>query len=330
MDRLRRKAISALVAAPAVVGMGTRAANAQGAYPTRSLTFIVPQAAAGSTDTVARLTAQRLGQALGQQVVVENRPGAGGIIGADLVAKAQPNGYTLLVAGTGIVAINPFLYKNISYDPVRSFRPVALIAYSTDVLVVNPAVPVKTLEELVALARARPGEIKYASAGNGTSPHLTAELFQQVTQTRLMGVPYKGSTPAVVATVSGETSMMFTGIASSIGHIKSGRLRPISVSSAERSPSLPDVPTARESGLPQFEVNYWIGLLAPAGTPDDVIEILNSNVNKMLALPEVREKFASIGLEPVGGSVSGFAELIRKDLDVWGKTIAASNIKGDD
>ena len=209
MDRLRRKTISALLAAPAVAGLGARVASAQGAYPTRALTFIVPQAAAGSTDTVARLTAQRLGLALGQQVVVENRPGAGGIIGADLVAKAQPNGYTLLVAGTGIVAINPFLYKNISYDPVRSFRPVALIGYSTDVLVVNPSVPARTLEELIALARAHPGEIKYASAGNGTSPHLTAELFQQVTHTQLMGVPYKGSTPAVVATDLGQQRRAF-------------------------------------------------------------------------------------------------------------------------
>ena len=318
-----------MLASPAIAALGAASASAQGAFPTRSLTFIVPQAAAGSTDTVARLTAQRLGEALGQQVVVENRPGAGGIIGADLVAKAQPNGYTLLVAGTGIVAINPFLYKNISYDPVRSFKPVALIAYSTDVLVVNPAVPARTLEELIALARAHPGEIRYASAGNGTSPHLTAELFQQVTQTRLMGVPYKGSTPAVVATVSGETSMMFTGIASSIGHIKSGRLRPLSVSSAERSPSLPDVPTARESGLPQFEVNYWIGLLAPAGTPDDVIEVLNRSVNRMLAMPEVRDKFKSVGIEPVGGSPGDFAELIRKDLELWGKTIAAADIRVD-
>lgn len=326
---LRRKALGAMIAIPVTESLFKQAAHAQGAYPTRAITFIVPQAAAGSTDTVARLTAQKLGELLGQQVVVENRPGAGGIIGADLVAKAQPNGYTLLVAGTGIVAINPFLYKNISYDSVRSFRPIALIGYSTDVLVVNPAVPARTLEELIALARAHPGEIKYASAGNGTSPHLTAALFQQVTKTRLMGVPYKGSTPAVVATVSGETSMMFTGIASSIGHIKAGRLRPLSVSSAARSPSLPDVPTAREAGLPEFEVNYWIGLLAPAGTPDEVIETLNRSVGRMLAMPEVRDKFTSVGIEPVGGSAADFGDLIRRDLELWGKTIASAEIKGD-
>jgi len=305
------------------------AAWSQTDFPNRSITFIVPQSAAGSTDTVARLTAQKLSDSFGRQVIVENRAGASGIIGADLVAKATPNGYTLLVAGTGIIAINPFLYKNIAYDPFKSFIPIALIGYSNDVLVVHPAMAASTLSELVALAKAKPGDIKYASAGVGTSPHLTAELFRQLTATDLMHVPYKGSTPAVVATVSGETSMMFTGIASSIAHIKSGRLKPISVSSSGRSASLPDVPTIAESGYPGFEVNYWIGLFAPAGTPTEVVMQINGEINRFLAQSETRARFQALGLEPFLGTPDQFADVIQKDTALWKKTIEISGIKAE-
>ncbi len=301
----------------------------QSDFPNRSITFIVPQSAAGSTDTVARLTAQKLSDSFGRQVVVENRAGASGMIGADLVAKAAPNGYTLLVAGTGIIAINPFLYKNMTYEPFKSFMPIALIGYSNDVLVVNPAVAANTLGELVALAKAQPGEIKYASAGVGTSPHLTAELFRQRTETELMHVPYKGSTPAVVATVSGETSLMFTGIASSIAHIKSGRLKPISVSSSKRSPSLPDVPTIAESGYPGFEVNYWIGLFAPRGTPPEVVTRLNTEINRFLGQPDTRTRFQALGLEPFVGTPSEFADVIQQDAALWKKTIETSGIRAE-
>jgi tripartite-type tricarboxylate transporter receptor subunit TctC len=289
------------------------AAWSQTDFPNRSITFIVPQSAAGSTDTVARLTAQKLGDSFGRQVIVENRAGASGIIGADLVAKAVPNGYTLLVAGTGIIAINPFLYKNIS----------------NDVLVVHPSLAANTVSELVVLAKSKPGEMKYASAGVGTSPHLTAELFRQLTATELLHVPYKGSTPAVVATMSGETSLMFTGIASSIAHIKSGRLKPISVSSAARSVSLPDVPTISESGYPGFEVNYWIGLFAPAGTPAEVVNQLNTEINRFLGQPDTRARFQALGLEPFLGTPVQFAEVIQKDFALWKKTIETSGIKGE-
>jgi tripartite-type tricarboxylate transporter receptor subunit TctC len=305
------------------------AAWSQTDFPNRSITFIVPQSAAGSTDTVARLTAQKLGDSFGRQVIVENRAGASGIIGADLVAKAVPNGYTLLVAGTGIIAINPFLYKNITYDPFKSFMPIALIGYSNDVLVVHPSVAANTVSELVALAKAKSGEMKYASAGVGTSPHLTAELFRQLTATELLHVPYKGSTPAVVATMSGETSLMFTGIASSIAHIKSGRLKPISVSSAARSVSLPDVPTISESGYPGFEVNYWIGLFAPAGTPAELVNQLNTEINRFLVQPDTRARFQALGLEPFLGTPAQFAEVIQKDFALWKKTIETSGIKGE-
>lgn len=298
-------------------------------FPNRSITFIVPQSAAGSTDTVARLTAQQLSDVFGKQVIVENRAGASGIIGADLVAKANPNGYTLLVAGTGVIAINPFLFKNISYDPFKSFVPIALIGYSNDVLVVHPSVPANNLTELIALAKAKPGEMKYASAGVGTSPHLTAELFRQRTDTALMHVPYKGSTPAVVATISGETSMMFTGIASSIAHIKSGRLKPISVSSRARSATLPTVPTIAESGYADFEVNYWIGLFAPTGTAPEIVKYLNAQINLLLGQAATRERFQSLGLEPFLGTAEQFADIIQKDVALWEKTIRMGDIKAE-
>ncbi len=312
-----------------VFALGSTWAWSQTDFPNRSITFIVPQSAAGSTDTVARLTAQQLSDVFGKQVIVENRAGASGIIGADLVAKASPNGYTLLVAGTGIIAINPFLYKNISYDPFKSFAPIALIGYSNDVLVVHPSVPANNLTELIALAKAQPGEMKYASAGVGTSPHLTAELFRQRTDTALMHVPYKGSTPAVVATVSGETSMMFTGIASSIAHIKSGRLKPISVSSGARSASLPTVPTIAESGYADFEVNYWIGLFAPTGTSPEIVKYLNAQINLLLRQASTRERFQSLGLEPFLGTPEQFAEIIQKDVALWEKTIRMGDIKAE-
>lgn len=312
-----------------VFGMLGLQAQAQSDFPNRSITFIVPQSAAGSTDTVARLTAQKLSDRFGRQVIVENRAGASGIIGAELVSKAAPNGYTLLVAGTGVIAINPFLYANIPYDPLNSFVPIALVGYSNDVLVVHPSVPANTVAELVALAKATPGEVKYASAGVGTSPHLTAELFRQRTETDLMHVPYKGSTPAVVATVSGETSMMFTGIASSIAHIRSGRLKPISVSSTTRSTSLPEVPTVGESGYPGFEVNYWIGLFAPAGTPAEIVLRLNQEINQFLEQAATRERFQALGLEPFVGSSAEFAQVIRKDVALWEKTIRTAAIKGE-
>lgn len=312
-----------------VFGLSGPIAWSQTDFPNRSITFIVPQSAAGSTDTVARLTAQQLSDVFGKQVIVENRAGASGIIGADLVAKASPNGYTLLVAGTGIIAINPFLYKNISYDPFKSFAPIALIGYSNDVLVVHPSVPANNLTELIALAKSQPGEMKYASAGVGTSPHLTAELFRQRTDTALMHVPYKGSTPAVVATVSGETSMMFTGIASSIAHIKSGRLKPISVSSGARSASLPTVPTIAESGYADFEVNYWIGLFAPTGTSPEIVKYLNAQINLLLRQASTRERFQSLGLEPFLGTPEQFAEIIQKDVALWEKTIRMGDIKAE-
>ena len=226
-----------------------------------------------------------------------------------------------------IRCINPSLYAKIPYDPVKQFTPVALIGYSTSVLVVHPSVPVKSIAELIALAKSKPGEIRYASAGNGSSPHLSAEMFRYMAGVNILHVPYKGSTPGVIATISGEASMMFTGVASAIAHIKAGRLRALSVNGPKRSPTLPEVPTANESGLPGFEVDFWVGIFAPSGTPRAVIAKLNSEVNRIINTREIREHFLMIGADPVGCTPEQFAEILQKDIERWGKTVKVSGMK---
>ena len=296
-------------------------------YPVRPIRFLVPQAAGGSTDTLSRLVGQKLGDGLGQQVVLDNRPGANGIIGTEIVSKALPDGYSLLAGGTGTMAINPSLYSKIPYDPAKHFVPVANIAYSTSVLIVHPSVAAKTIGDLIALAKSKPGDIRYASAGSGSSPHLSAEMFRHMTGVNIVHVPYKGSTPGVTATITGETAMMFTGIASAIAHIKAGRLRALSVNGAMRSPALPEVPTATKSGLPGFEVDFWIGIFAPAGTPRSVITRLNGEVNRIINLPEIKGRFLAIGAVPAGGTPEQFGAIVRKDTERWAATIKASGMK---
>ncbi len=296
-------------------------------YPGKPIRFIVPQAAGGTTDILSRTVAQKLSDTFGQQIVVDNRAGANGIIGTELVAKAPGDGYTLLAGGTATIAINVSLYRKIPYDPVKDFAPVANIAYSTSVLVVHPSVPAKSIADLIALAKSKPGELRYASAGIGSSPHLSAEVFRTMTVTNIVHVPYKGSTPGVTATVTGEASLMFTGIASALGHIKAGRLRALSVNGPKRSPALPEVPTAGDSGLPGFEVDFWIGILAPAGTPAAVVTRLNTEVNRIIGQDDIRDRLIVLGTDPIGGTPQQFAALIKKDIARWAEAIKASGVK---
>jgi tripartite-type tricarboxylate transporter receptor subunit TctC len=319
--------VTAAILATVSVSVTGVATAADTDYPTKPIRVVVPQAAAGSQDTISRLVGQKLGDALGQQIVVENRPGANGIIGTEMASKAAPDGYTLLATGTGSHAINPSLYSKIPYDPVKQFAPVALIGYSTSVLVVHPSTPVKTIADLIAVAKAKPGEIRYASAGNGSSPHLSAEMFRSMTGVNIIHIPYKGSTPGVIATISGEVSMMFTGVASAIAHIKAGRLRALSVNGPKRSPTLSEVPTANESGLPGFEVDFWVGIFAPSGTPRAVITKLNAEINRIVGAREIREQFLKIGVDPVGGTPEQFGAILQKDIERWGKTIKISGMK---
>ena len=314
-----------LAAALAVTGTMDMA-SAQ-PYPTKPIRLLVAVAPGGSTDSLARLVAQRLSDNLGRQVIVDNRPGAHGLIGIELASKAAPDGHTVLAAGTASMAINPSLYKKLPYDPVKQFAPVVLIAYSSSVLVVHPSVAANNIRELVALAKAKPGELRYASAGVGSSPHLSGEMFRTMTGVEVMHVPYNGSSPGVLATVRGETAIMFTGVASAVGQIKAGRLRALSVNGPKRSPALPEVPTAGESGLPGFEVDFWIGMFVPAGTPRAVIMKLNNEVNGILNVPEVKEKLLALGSDPIGGTPDEFGAIIRKDLERWAKTVKASGMK---
>ena len=298
-------------------------------YPTKPIRFIVPQAAGGSTDILSRTVGQKLSEAFGQPVVMDNRPGANGIVGTEMVAKAPADGYTLVAGGTSTVAINSSLYSKIPYDPIKDFTPVVNFAYSTSVLVVHPSVAARSIADLIALAKAKPGDLRYASAGNGSSPHFSAEVFKMMAGVNVVHVPYKGSTPGVIATVSGETALMFTGVASVLAHIKAGRLRALSVNGPRRSPALPEVPTAGSSGLPGFEVDFWIGMLAPAGTPGAVVSKLNAEVNRILALEEVKSRLVALGTDIIGGSVQSFADLIKSDVARWGKAIKASGAKAD-
>jgi tripartite-type tricarboxylate transporter receptor subunit TctC len=305
---------------------GTFAATAQD-YPVKPVRLVVPQAAGGSTDILSRLVGQKIGDALGQQLVVENKAGANGIIGTEIVAKAAPDGYTLLAGGTGTMAINQSLYTKLPFDAAKQLVPVALIAYSTSVLVVHPSVPARNIAELIALVKSKPGELRYASAGAGSSPHLSAEMFKYMTGADIMHIPYKGSTPGVIATMAGETSLMFTGIASAIGLLKDGRLRALSVNGPKRSQSLPEVPTATESGLPGYEVDFWIGIFAPTGTPRPIIARLNAETNRAIVSPDLKDKFLAIGADALGGTPEQLGAILRSDTERWSKAIKATGLK---
>jgi tripartite-type tricarboxylate transporter receptor subunit TctC len=317
----------ALAIAGILAALAVPLAMAQGDYPNKFILFMVPQAVGGSTDLLSRTVGQKLAVALGQPVTVDNRAGANGIIGCELVAKAAPNGYTLLVGGTGTMAINPSLYPKLSYDPVKQFTPVAMFGYSTSVLVVHPSMTPATIGELITLAKSKPGQYKYATAGFGSSPHLSAEMFKQMAGVEMLHVPYKGSTPGVSATIAGETDLMFTGVASAVGHIKSGRLRALSINGPRRSPALPGVPTANESGLPGFEADFWIGLFAPAGTPRAVITRLNAEVNRIMTDDAMKERFMVIGVDPAPGTPEHFGGILEKDIDRWSRAVKSAGLK---
>jgi len=309
--------------AAAVVAAGVLAQ----AYPAKPVRIVVPFPAGGTTDILAREVAQRLSQTLGQPFVVDNRPGAGGNIGAELVAKSPADGYTFLMGTVGTHAINASLYSKMPYDHVRDFAPVILVAGVPNVLEVNPSVPVNSVPELIAYAKANPGKLNFASSGSGTSIHLAGELFKVMTGVSMSHVPYKGSAPALADLAGGQVQLMFDNLPSSLQLIKAGKLRPLAVTSAQRSAALPDLPTVAEAGLPGFEATSWFGLLAPAGTPPDVIAKVNAEVAKWLASPEAKDKLASQGAIPAGGSAEDFTRHIAAETAKWQKVVKASGAR---
>jgi tripartite-type tricarboxylate transporter receptor subunit TctC len=299
-------------------------------YPAKPVTFIVPFAPGGGTDITARTISAKLTQMwtkAGASVVVDNRGGAGGILGADAVAKAKPDGYTLLIANVGTQSINPSLYPKLPYNPDTAFAPISLICELPFVLMASPKFAPNSVKELVAYAKANPGKVTYASSGNGGSPHLTAELFQMLTGTQMTHVPYKGGGPAMVDLMAGHVDLLFASVLEGSGHIKSGRLKGLAVTHANRNPALPDVPTIAEAGVKGGESGSWIALLAPAGTPQPVIDRLAADVKEAVAAAEVREKLIGQGAVPQSTTPAGLQKLIDADLARYGKIIRDKGVR---
>jgi tripartite-type tricarboxylate transporter receptor subunit TctC len=307
-----------------VLSLFTQAAAAQ--YPNRPVRLVVPFPPAGATDVVGRLIAAKLGERLGQPVVVDNKPGAGGTIGSDLVAKSPADGYTLLIATTSTHSIGPTLQK-LAYDPIKDFAPISHVANVPNVLVVSPTLAVKSVSELVALAKAKPGQLNFASSGVGTIVHLNAELFKLISGVDMVHVPYKGTALSIPDVASGNIAMLFDSLASVMPHIKSGKVKPLAVNAGKRQVLLPDVPTLAEAGMPQFDRYTWFGMFAPAGTPPEIVSRLQREIVVALQAPDLLERFASVGAEPVGSTPQQFVERIRSDAARWAEVIRAANVK---
>ena len=313
---MRTTAFAVLLAAVAT------SAFAQG-YPSKPAKVIVPYPPGGPTDIVARVVSQKLSDQMGQQFIVENRPGAGGNIGAEAVAKGPADGYTLLVATTAH-AINPSLFKSLGYNLMKDFAPVSQLTSGPLVIVAHPSLPAKNVQELIALGKAKPGTLNYASSGNGQSTHLSAELFATMSGIKMNHIPYKGSAPALTDVMGGQASLMFDTMLSAMPHVKNGKLKAIAVTSAARSPAAPDVPTVAESGLPGYEAIAWNGLLVPAGTPTDVVAKLNAELKKALDAPEVKDRFSAQGFGAAWNTREAFAKFIQSELDKWAKVVKVS------
>ena len=316
----------------AVALSGAAAAIAQPAanvYPDRTIRIIVTFPPGGPTDIVARAVGQKLTEAWGQPVVVDNRPGAGGNIGTDLVAKSAPDGYTLVLSNFGPLAISPFVYAKLPYDPVKDLTPITLAATSWFFIVTHPAMPVKSLKEFIALAKAKPDQITFSSSGNASPSHLAGALFQSSAGVKLIHVPYKGGAPAVAAVLGGETQLAIESPPPIVPQVKAGKLRALAAARANRSPLLPDVPTATEAGLAGFEVGSWYGFHAPAGTPKAIIDKLHDAMVKAMNTPELRERFASVGAEMIANTPAQYGAFVQSELVKWGAVVKATGVKAD-
>ncbi|MDB5807920.1 MAG: tctC [Betaproteobacteria bacterium] len=296
-------------------------------YPSKTIRIIVPFTPGGATDVVARIIAQKLSEQFARQVVVDNRGGAGGIVGVEVVAKAAPDGYTLVMGTSGTHAINASLYPKLSYDPVKDFAPVTRTALLPSMIVVHPSIPARSVRELIALAKKNPGQLTYASSGS--AQYLTGALFNTMAQIEMVHVPYKGGSQSMPAQLSGEVSLSFTTVVSALPHVASGRLRGLAVTSARRTPSAPQFPTVAESGLPGYEAVSWYGVLAPAGTPREVVTRLNGEIVRALKLPDVQQLMLVQGAEPISESPEQFAALIKADVAKWGDVVRKSGAKAD-
>ena len=302
-------------------------AAAQAPWPTKPITFVVPFAPGGNTDTLARLIGQKLSPVLGQPIVVENKPGAGGNVGSGFVAKAKPDGYTILGGTISSHAINASVYPDLPYDVVKSFEPIILIGTGPLVLVAGANTPYKSLQDVIAAAKAKPGELTFASAGPGTSPHLAGELLKIIAQIDMRHVPYRGSGPAVTDVVAGHVPLMFDTALVVGSHVRAGKLRALAVASSKRLDSMPDVPTAAESGVQGFEVGTWQAIFAPAGTPKPIVQRLNTEIAQILKQPDIQAKLTELGLTPAGGTPEELAEFQKAEIAKWAKVVKEANVK---
>ena len=323
---MRRETVRAepvlLVILAATINIGV---YAQTDYPTKPIRFVVGQAPGGATDIIARLVGNKMQEGLGQNIIVENRTGAAGSIGAASVAKSPPDGYTLLVVSSSY-SINPSLYSSLPFDPQKDLAPVSLLAEAPFLLVVHPSVPAKSVKDLIALAKAQPGRLTYGSGGNGSSGHLAGALFEMGSHVKLTHVPYKGAGQALVDVVSGQITFMFASVLSSIPHIKQGRLRALGVTSVKRSPALPQVPTIAEAGVPGYSTTTWYGLLAPAGTRAPLVDRLSAAAHKAVMSPDLRERMLADGAEPVGSSPAEFQKHIATEMAKWRKVVQSAHV----
>jgi tripartite-type tricarboxylate transporter receptor subunit TctC len=304
------------------------AAHAEG-YPSKPIRFVVPYPPGGPLDTIARLLGQKVSESVKQPVIVDNKPGAGGNIGADLVAKAPADGYTILMGAVATHAINPTLYAKIPYDPVRDFSPVTQVASTPNVLVVNPSVPASNVREFIAYAKANPGKLNFGSGSTGSAGHLAGELFKSMAGVEMTHIPYKGAAPAMQDLIGGQIHLMFDNMASSLTQVRAGRVKALAVTTAKRSSLAPELPTVAESGLAGFDISTWFGVFAPAGTPREAIARLHAEFTRALAAPDVREKMVNLGAEPVGNTPAEFAAYIRAEAEKYARVIKASGARAD-
>ena len=324
---MRRIFETIIITAALGFAASTNAAQAPEKYPTRPIRFVVGFLPGGPSDTIARVVGAKLGERLGQTVIVDNRAGAGGNVSADIVADAPPDGHTLLLGTGGPLVIAPIIGQKIGFDPERDFAPVSTLGGSMSILAAHPSLPASSVKELLALARAKPAEINYASSGVGTANHLAAELLSSMANVKLTHVPYKGSGAALPALIGGEVKVGFGPLLPAIPHVKAGRLKALGVSGLKRSPAAPEIPTIAEQGLPGFQVDSWYGVFVPAKTPAAIVERLNKELNFVLALPEVKERLSKDGVEPAGSTPQQLQAIVQNEKNTWAKVIRQSNIK---
>ena len=321
---MQLKALSIAVALAACGAAHAATAN----YPNKPVRLVVPFTPGGSTDILARLVAKQITDTFGQQCIIDNRPGAGGTIGMEIAARSAPDGYTLVMGHIGTLAVNPALYTKLSYDPIKDFQPITLVAMIPNMMTVNPKIPAKTVKEVIALAQAKPGSLNYGSGGNGSAAHLATEYFKLMTKTDITHIPYKGTAPAVTDLIAGNISMMITGVPPQLAFVKSGRLRPIAVATAKRLAMFPDLPAINET-VKGYEATQWYGILAPAAVPKAYITKLNAAIVKALHSPEAKERLATEAAEPVGNSPDEFGRFIRSEIARWAPVVKQSGAKPD-